>query len=101
MCAVIENAEGGRTTPSYVAFTSEGERLVGVPARRQAVQNPSDTFFAVKRLIGRRFDCDTIREDQDLVPYDIVEGPNGDAWVATSTGKKFSLLRSVPSSCSA
>jgi len=78
---VIENSEGGRTTPSIVAFTSDGERLVGQPAKRQAVTNPTRTVFAVKRLIGRRFDDKTVKEDQKLVPYKIVSGDNGDAWV--------------------
>ncbi len=78
---VIENSEGGRTTPSIVAFTAEGERLVGQPAKRQAVTNPQRTIFAVKRLIGRRFDDPTVKEDQKLVPYKIVRAPNGDAWV--------------------
>ena len=78
---VIENSEGGRTTPSIVAFTAEGERLVGQPAKRQAVTNPQRTIFAVKRLIGRRFDDPTVKEDQKLVPYKIVKAPNGDAWV--------------------
>jgi molecular chaperone DnaK len=78
---VIENSEGGRTTPSIVAFTADGERLVGQPAKRQAVTNPQRTVFAVKRLIGRRFDDPTVKEDQKLVPYKIVKAPNGDAWV--------------------
>ena len=78
---VVENAEGARTTPSIVAFTKDGERLVGQPAKRQAVTNPSNTVFAVKRLIGRRFDDPITRKDTELVPYHIVKGPNGDAWV--------------------
>ena len=78
---VIENAEGARTTPSMVAFGDDGERLVGQPAKRQAVTNPTDTLFAVKRLIGRRFDDKTVKKDQKLVPYSIVKGDNGDAWV--------------------
>src|SRR6201991_866018 len=78
---LIENAEGMRTTPSIVAFTSDGERLVGQPAKRQAVTNPTNTIFAVKRLIGRRFDDPITRKDTELVPYHIVKGPNGDAWV--------------------
>lgn len=78
---IIENAEGARTTPSIVAFTSEGERLVGQPARRQAVTNPTNTIFAVKRLIGRRYDDPTVTKDQGLVPYKIVKAGNGDAWV--------------------
>ncbi len=78
---VIENAEGARTTPSQVAFTKDGERLVGQPAKRQAVTNPSNTVFAVKRLIGRRFDDPLTTKDSGLVPYTIARGPNGDAWV--------------------
>jgi molecular chaperone DnaK len=86
---VIENAEGSRTTPSMVAFTEDGEALVGVPAKRQAVTNPENTFFAIKRLIGRRFEDPTVAKDQKLVPYQIVKADNGDAWVE-SHGKKYS-----------
>jgi molecular chaperone DnaK len=78
---VIENAEGARTTPSIVAFTKDGERLIGQPAKRQAVTNPDNTIFAVKRLIGRRFDDPMTKKDMELVPYTIVKGKNGDAWV--------------------
>lgn len=78
---VIENAEGARTTPSIVAFAKDGERLVGQPAKRQAVTNGDNTIFAVKRLIGRRFDDPVTKKDTELVPYTIVKGPNGDAWV--------------------
>ena len=78
---VVENAEGARTTPSQVAFSKDGERLVGQPAKRQAVTNPENTVFAVKRLIGRRFDDPLTKKDADLVPYKIARGPNGDAWV--------------------
>ncbi len=78
---VIENAEGARTTPSVVAFTKDGERLIGQPAKRQAVTNPESTIFAVKRLIGRRFDDPMTKKDMELVPYEIVKGSNGDAWV--------------------
>jgi molecular chaperone DnaK len=86
---VIENAEGMRTTPSMVAFTKEGERLVGQPAKRQAVTNHMNTFFAIKRLIGRRFDDPITKKDMDSVPYKIVQGPNGDAWVEAN-GEKYS-----------
>src|SRR5438067_1442854 len=78
---VIETSEGARTTPSVVAFTKDGERLVGQPAKRQAVTNPDNTVFAVKRLIGRRFDDPVTKKDTELVPYKIVRGSNGDAWV--------------------
>src|SRR6478672_331340 len=79
---VIENSEGARTTPSIVAFTKDGERLIGQPAKRQAVTNGDNTIFAVKRLIGRRFDDPVTKKDMSLVPYKIVKGGNGDAWVA-------------------
>jgi len=78
---VIENVEGVRTTPSMVAFTSDGERLVGQSAKRQAVTNPENTLFAIKRLIGRRYDDPVVAKDKDLVPYKIVKADNGDAWV--------------------
>ena len=78
---VIENAEGGRTTPSIVAFTKDGETLVGQPAKRQAVTNPEQTLFAIKRLIGRRFDDKVVQKDASMVPYKIVKADNGDAWV--------------------
>ena len=86
---VIENAEGVRTTPSMVAFTDDGERLVGLPAKRQAVTNPENTFFAIKRLIGRRYDDPMVEKDKGLVPYKIVRASNGDAWVE-SRGKQYS-----------
>src|SRR6201746_268774 len=86
---IIENAEGMRTTPSVVAFTSDGERLVGQPARRQAVTNPTNTIFAVKRLIGRRYDDPMVEKDKSLVPYKIVKASNGDAWVEAD-GKTYS-----------
>jgi molecular chaperone DnaK len=85
---VIENAEGARTTPSIVAFTGDGERLVGQPAKRQAVTNPENTIFAVKRLIGRRFDDPVTEKDKKLVPYKIVKGDNGDAWVEAGERKQ-------------
>ncbi|HXW20316.1 MAG TPA: molecular chaperone DnaK [Roseiarcus sp.] len=86
---VIENSEGARTTPSIVAFTDDGERLVGQPAKRQAVTNPERTFFAIKRLIGRTFDDPMTKKDMGLVPYKIIRAPNGDAWV-TADGKQYS-----------
>ncbi|GAB4233287.1 MAG: molecular chaperone DnaK [Methyloligellaceae bacterium] len=86
---VIENAEGARTTPSMVAFTEDGERLVGLPAKRQAVTNPQNTLFAIKRLIGRRFDDPMVEKDKKLVPYEIVKAENGDAWVKAQ-GKTYS-----------
>lgn len=86
---VIENAEGARTTPSIVAFAGGGERLVGQPAKRQAVTNPAGTIFAVKRLIGRRFEDAAVKKDKDLVPYNIQKGDNGDAWVEVEN-KKYS-----------
>ncbi|MBT8057194.1 MAG: molecular chaperone DnaK, partial [Gammaproteobacteria bacterium] len=85
---VIENAEGDRTTPSIVAFTKDDEVLVGQPAKRQAVTNPTNTLFAVKRLIGRKYSEDVVQKDRDLVPYPIVEASNGDAWVEAG-GKKM------------
>ena len=86
---VIENSEGARTTPSMVAFADDGERLVGQPAKRQGVTNPENTLFAIKRLIGRRFDDPLTEKDKGLVPYHIVSGDNGDAWVEAE-GEKYS-----------
>jgi molecular chaperone DnaK len=86
---VLENSEGANTTPSVVAFTQDDERLVGLPAKRQAVTNPVNTFFAIKRLIGRRFDDPEAERDRKLVPFKIVKGPTGDAWVE-SHGKQYS-----------
>ncbi|WP_029057827.1 molecular chaperone DnaK [Stappia stellulata] len=86
---VVENSEGARTTPSMVAFSDDGERLVGQPAKRQAVTNPTGTLFAVKRLIGRRYEDPTVAKDKDLVPYSIVKADNGDAWVEAD-GEKYS-----------
>jgi len=86
---VIENAEGARTTPSMVAFSKDGERLIGQPAKRQAVTNPENTLFAVKRLIGRRFDDAVVAKDKNLVPFKIVKADNGDAWVEAD-GDKYS-----------
>jgi molecular chaperone DnaK len=86
---VIANAEGSRTTPSMVAFTESGERQVGQQAKRQAVTNPENTLFAIKRLIGRKFDSEPVRKDISLVPYKIIKADNGDAWVE-ARGKKYS-----------
>ncbi|MBV8868501.1 MAG: molecular chaperone DnaK, partial [Acetobacteraceae bacterium] len=86
---VIENSEGARTTPSMVAFSDNGERLVGQSAKRQAVTNPANTLYAIKRLIGRRFDDPMVEKDKGLVPYKIVRGDNGDAWVEVR-GEKYS-----------
>ncbi len=84
---VIENAEGARTTPSMVAFTDDSEKLVGQPAKRQAVTNPSNTLFAIKRLIGRRFDDPATKKDIDMVPYNIIASDGGDAWVEANSDK--------------
>ncbi len=92
---VIENAEGGRTTPSIVAFSGDDERLVGQPAKRQGVTNPEYTFFAIKRLIGRRFDDPMTQKDIGMVPYKIIKAGNGDAWVQGRNDKN-SLLRRFP-----
>ncbi|MFZ9873098.1 MAG: Hsp70 family protein, partial [Steroidobacteraceae bacterium] len=85
---VIENSEGDRTTPSVIAFTKDDEVLVGQSAKRQAVTNPSNTLYAVKRLIGRRFDEKIVQKDIDMVPYKIVKADNGDAWIEAQ-GKKM------------
>jgi len=87
---VIENAEGARTTPSVVAFGADGEKLVGMPAKRQAVTNSENTFYATKRLIGRRFDDKEIQKEMKLISYKIVKSSNGDAWVKSSDGKVYS-----------
>ncbi|HEU0159864.1 MAG TPA: Hsp70 family protein, partial [Hyphomicrobiaceae bacterium] len=86
---VLENAEGSNTTPSIVAFTDDGERLVGLPAKRQGVTNPMNTFFAIKRLIGRNASDPVVEKDKGMVPYEIVKGPTGDAWVRAH-GKDYS-----------
>src|SRR4030081_3186789 len=86
---VIENSEGGRTTPSMVAFTDDGEVLVGQPAKRQSITNPENTVYAIKRLIGRRYDDPITEKDKTMVPYHIVRGDKGDAWVEIR-GKKYS-----------
>src|SRR5210317_712338 len=85
---VIENSEGDRTTPSIVAFTKDDQVLVGQSAKRQAVTNPSNTLFAVKRLIGRRFEDDVVQRDIKMVSYSIVKADNGDAWVEAQGDKK-------------
>ena len=84
---VIENAEGGRTTPSVIGYSDENEVLVGTPAKRQAVTNPEKTLYAIKRLIGRRFDDDVVKKDMDMVPYEIMKADNGDAWVKVGDKK--------------
>ncbi|ELU05806.1 hypothetical protein CAPTEDRAFT_200414, partial [Capitella teleta] len=86
---VLENAEGARTTPSVIAFTAEGERLAGMPAKRQAVTNSENTLYATKRLIGRRFDDPEVKKDMKTVSYKIVKASNGDAWV-DARGKLYS-----------
>jgi len=87
---VIENAEGGRTTPSVIAYTDNDEVLVGLPAKRQAVTNPENTLYAIKRLIGRTFDDKVVSKDADMVPYNIIKADNGDAWVEASNKKTCS-----------
>ena len=84
---VIENAEGGRTTPSVIGYSDDNEVLVGAPAKRQAVTNPEKTLYAIKRLIGRRFDDDVVKKDMDMVPYEIMKADNGDAWVKVDDKK--------------
>jgi len=86
---VLENAEGARTTPSVVAFGENNEKLVGQPAKRQAVTNPENTLFAVKRLIGRNFDDETVKKDVAKAPYNIIIADNSDAWIE-SRGQKYS-----------
>src|SRR5690606_7560660 len=85
---IIENAEGGRTTPSIIAYMEDGETLVGAPAKRQAVTNPTNTLYAVKRLIGRKFEEKAVQKDIELMPFKIVKADNGDAWVE-ARGKKL------------
>jgi molecular chaperone DnaK len=92
---VIENAEGLRTTPSVVAFTKEGEKLVGAPAKRQAITNSENTFYATKRLIGRKFNDPAVQKDAKHVSYKIVAHSNGDAWVQTTKGENTPLLKLV------
>jgi len=87
---IIENAEGARTTPSFVAFTDDGQKLVGMPARRQAVTNPKSTFYATKRLIGRRFGDEATKKDMKTLSFQIIDGGNGDAWVEDKKGNKYS-----------
>ena len=87
---VIENAEGLRTTPSIVAFTKDSEKLVGTPAKRQAVTNHQNTFYAVKRLIGRKFADPNVKKDIAHLPYKVIAHSNGDAWVQATDGQKYS-----------
>lgn len=87
---VIENSEGARTTPSHVAFSKDGERLVGMPAKRQAVTNSANTFYATKRLIGRRFEDPEVKKDLKNLSYKVVKASNGDAWVQGTDGKVYS-----------
>merc|ERR1719384_1545379 len=87
---IIENAEGVRTTPSVIAFTDDGQKLVGMPAKRQAVTNPQSTFYATKRLIGRRFDDKDTKKDAASLSYKVVDGGDGDAWVQDKKGNKYS-----------
>ena len=91
---VLENAEGARTTPSVVAFNDEDEKLVGQPAKRQAVTNPENTIFAVKRLIGRNFEDPTVKKDIETAPYKIIKADNSDAWIEAK-GKKYSPLTDI------
>ena len=84
---VIENAEGDRTTPSVIAYTNDGETLVGAAAKRQAVTNPQNTLFAIKRLIGRRFEDKEVQKDIDIMPFQIIKADNGDAWVQAKDEK--------------
>ena len=93
---VLENAEGARTTPSVVAFTDEEEKLVGQPAKRQAVTNPENTIFAVKRLIGRNFEDPTVKKDIETAPYKIIKADNNDAWIEAK-GKNIHLHKYQPS----
>merc|ERR1719510_1754050 len=87
---IIENAEGSRTTPSVIAFTDDGQKLVGMPAKRQAVTNPQSTFYACKRLIGRRFSDPDTKKDAAVLSYKVVDSGDGDAWVADKKGNKYS-----------
>jgi molecular chaperone DnaK len=95
---VIDNSEGGRTTASIVAFTEDNELLVGQTAKRQAITNPQNTLFAIKRLIGRRYDDSVVQKDIGMVPYKIVKADNGDAWVEVR-GKKMARRRIPPRCC--
>merc|ERR1739847_25951 len=93
---VIENSEGGRTTPSIIAYTENKQTLIGQSAKRQAVNNPENTFFAIKRLIGRKFEEKSIQNDiVEKVPYKIIKSNNGDAWVETSSKKTISTTTNI------
>ena len=96
---VIENSEGARTTPSIVAYQEDGEILVGASAKRQAVTNPKNTLFAIKRLIGRKFTEKEVQKDIDLMPYSIVAADNGDAWVEVRGKRSCRPSNSRPTSC--
>ena len=91
---VLENAEGDRTTPSIIAYTQDGETLVGQPAKRQAVTNPQNTLFAIKRLIGRRFQDEEVQRDVSIMPYKIIGADNGDAWLDVK-GQKMALVINI------
>lgn len=92
---VIENSEGARTTPSVIAYQEDGEILVGAPAKRQAVTNPKNTLYAVKRLIGRKFDEKEVQKDINLMPFQIIKADNGDAWVEAQDKKLAPDRKSV------
>ena len=98
---VIENAEGARTTPSIIAYMEDGEVLVGAPAKRQAVTNPKNTLYGVKRLIGRRFEEKEVQKDISLMPYKIVKADNGDAWVEVRGQKMAAQQVSAETCCGA
>ena len=102
---IIENSEGSRTTPSIIAYMEDGEILIGAPAKRQAVTNPKSTLYAVKRLIGRRYEDDEVQKDIELMPFEIVKAENGDAWVSVRDEKlappqvSAEVLRKMKKNC--